>query len=98
MGTVEALFDWSVPALSIQATGRGSYQRTRLTRHGFPRGYLSRRKRHFGFQADDAVHAEVPSGKKAGTHVGRVAVRASGSFNIKTPNGVVQGILPVFAR
>jgi hypothetical protein len=34
----------------------------------------------------------VPSGKKAGVHTGRVAVRASGSFNIQTPAGVVQGI------
>ena len=34
----------------------------------------------------------VTTGKKAGTHVGRVAIRASGSFNIQTPRGVVQGI------
>jgi hypothetical protein len=38
------------------------------------------------------VRARVPSGKKAGVHAGRVAVRASGSFNIQTPAGVVQGI------
>ena len=30
--------------------------------------------------------------KKAGTHVGRVAVRASGSFNIQSTAEVVQGI------
>jgi len=34
----------------------------------------------------------VPSGKKAGTHIGKVAVRASGSFNVSTTVGVVQGI------
>ena len=38
------------------------------------------------------VRAEVPTGKKAGTHQGRVAVRKTGSFNIQTPDGVVQGI------
>ena len=31
-------------------------------------------------------------GKKAGEHVGRVAVRASGSFNVQTSTAVVQGI------
>ncbi len=30
--------------------------------------------------------------KNAGTHTGRVAVRASGSFYITTRDGVVQGI------
>ena len=34
----------------------------------------------------------VGSGKKAGTHVGRVAVRSSGSFNIQAGSGLVQGI------
>lgn len=38
------------------------------------------------------VKAVVPTGKKAGTYIGRVAVRTSGSFNLKTANGTVQGI------
>jgi hypothetical protein len=38
------------------------------------------------------VQSIVPSGKKAGTHIGKVAVRASGSFNVSTMVGVVQGI------
>ena len=45
-----------------------------------------------GFQTGDMVRAVVPKGKKAGIHTGRVAVRATGSFNIQTPTGVVQGI------
>ncbi|BCU08324.1 hypothetical protein Atep_30010 (plasmid) [Allochromatium tepidum] len=40
----------------------------------------------------DYVRAEVPKGKKAGVHVGRVAVRRTGSFNIQTQGGTVQGI------
>ena len=51
-----------------------------------------RQKRVYGFQTGDMVKAVVPSGKKAGIYVGRVAVRASGSFNVQTPAGVVQGI------
>lgn len=92
VGEVEAVTNWHRPTLTVKATGRGEYQRTRLTAHGFPRGYLTRQKRHFGFQTGDQVCAVVPNGKKAGTHQGRVAVRQTGSFNIQTPAGVVQGI------
>lgn len=92
VGEVEALTGWTAPALAIKATGRGAYQRTRLDAYGFPRGYLTRQKRIHGFQTGDMVRATVPSGKKAGVHIGRVAVRATGSFNIQAPTGVVQGI------
>lgn len=92
VGEVDAVQGWTVPTLQIKATGRGSYQRTRLTRHGFPRGYLTRSKSAFGFQTGDLVRAVVTAGKKAGTYLGRVAIRASGSFNIQTGIGLVQGI------
>jgi len=92
VGRVDAVHGWGVPTLAIKATGRGSYQRTRLNRFGFPRGYLMRSKRVRGFQTGDMVVADVPVGKKAGKHIGRVAVRASGSFNIQKQEGAVQGI------
>ncbi|MBB3191511.1 RNA-guided endonuclease IscB [Halomonas cerina] len=92
VGQVEALHGWQVPTLTLRAMGRGSYQRTRLDKFGFPRGILMRRKQVHGFQTGDMVKAVVPSGKKAGTHVGRVAIRQTGSFNIQTEHGVVQGI------
>jgi hypothetical protein len=38
------------------------------------------------------VRATVTSGKKVGSYRGRVAVRASGSFNIQNGKDVVQGI------
>lgn len=91
-GCVEAISGWRRPTLTVKATGRGAYQRTRLNASGFPRGYLMSEKRVRGFQTGDLVAAHVPSGKKTGRHVGRVAVRASGSFNIQTGSGVVQGI------
>jgi len=92
VGEVSVVSDWKKPTLTIKATGRGCYQRTRLTAQGFPRGYLTRQKQIKGFQTGDMVKAVVPGGKKAGTHVGRVAVRATGSFNIQTAQGVVQGV------
>jgi 5-methylcytosine-specific restriction endonuclease McrA len=92
IGPMDAVQDWQQPVLRIKATGRGSYQRTRLTKYGFPRGYLMRSKSAFGFQTGDRVRAVVTTGKKAGTYLGRVAIRASGSFNIQTATGMVQGI------
>ncbi len=92
VGSIDALSDWKKPTLAIKATGRGSYQRTRLNALGFPRGYLTRQKRIKGFQTGDLIKAEVTKGKKVGVYIGRVAVRASGSFNIQTAQGIVQGI------
>jgi hypothetical protein len=92
VGEVHAVANWRVPTLKIQCTGRGSYQRTRLTKHGFPRGYLTRSKNAFGFQTGDLVRAVVTTGKKAGIYLGRVAIRASGSFDIQSATGLVQGI------
>ncbi|MBO0859086.1 MAG: hypothetical protein J2P21_11540 [Chloracidobacterium sp.] len=45
-----------------------------------------------GFQTGDMAPATIVAGKKTGIHVGRVAVRASGSFNIQTVTAVAQGI------
>jgi 5-methylcytosine-specific restriction endonuclease McrA len=92
VGEVRSVANWQIPVLKIQCAGRGSYQRTRLTKHGFPRGYLTRSKSAFGFQTGDLVRAVVTTGKKAGTYFGRVAIRARGSFNIQSATGLVQGI------
>ncbi|MGL6070838.1 RNA-guided endonuclease IscB [Craterilacuibacter sp.] len=92
VGDVAQVQTWQKPTLAVKCTGRGSYQRTRLDKYGFPRGYLMRTKRVQGFQTGDMVRAEVLTGKKAGVYVGRVAVRATGSFNIQRVGDVVQGI------
>lgn len=92
VGHVDSVKGWNKPTLEIKCTGRGSYQRTRLDAFGFPRGYLMRSKSAFGFQTGDIVKAVVTKGKKVGEYVGRVAVRASGSFNITTLAETTQGI------
>jgi hypothetical protein len=38
------------------------------------------------------VRAVVTTGTKVGVYVGRVAVRTTGSFNITTATGTVQGL------
>jgi len=92
VGRVKELKAWAMPVFCIKATGRGSYQRTRVTKEGFPRAYLPRTKTVQGFRTGDLVKALVPKGNKRGVYTGRVAVRTSGSFNIQTQNGTVQGI------
>ena len=92
VGEIRGIAAWQRPILTITATGRGSYKRTRLDANGGIRGHLIRQKRVHGFATGDLVRALVPSGKKAGAYQGRVAIRASGSFNIQTASGVVQSI------
>lgn len=92
VGKVEAITHTVDTVLVAGCAGRGSYTRTRPDKHGFPRLRLPRSKRFFSFATGDLVRAVVPKGKKAGTHIGRVAVRATGSFNITTAQGTVQGI------
>ena len=45
-----------------------------------------------GLQTGDLVVATVTIGQKIGVPTGRVAIRRTGSFNLQTAQGVVQGI------
>ncbi|MEV1170617.1 hypothetical protein [Nonomuraea sp. NPDC049784] len=83
---------WPATVLFAACTGRGIYARTRTDAHGFPRLRLPRIKQVQGFATGDLVRAVVPSGKNAGVHTGRAAVRSTGKFNIATFRGTVQGI------
>jgi 5-methylcytosine-specific restriction endonuclease McrA len=78
--------------LEIKSTGHGSRQFCGTNKYGFPVRHRSAMKKHFGFETGDMVIAVVPSGKKAGRHKGRVLCRATGSFDISTGQGRVQGI------
>ncbi len=81
-----------VPLRQIQAMGRESRQMCRMDRYGFPRTSAKAARNVLGFQTGDIVRAVVMVGSKAGVYTGRVAVRATGSFNITTRQGTVQGI------
>lgn len=90
--TPEHLKVKGVVPLQIMAAGHGSRQMCRMDRFGFPRTGPKQTKRVKGFQTGDVVRAVVTSGTKQGTYVGKVAVRASGWFNLTTKHGTVQGI------
>ncbi len=78
--------------LNIKATGHGSRQMCRTDKFGFPSRYVPRFKFVKGFQTGDIVKAVVTAGKKVGAYTGRVAVRSTGSFNISSAIGLIQGI------
>ena len=94
VGNVKAIHGWEgEEVLMVTACGHGTRQRQLMDSYGFPRGKaFPKEKNHYGFQTGDIVKAVVTKGKKAGAHVGRVAVRSTGRFNIKTASGTVQGI------
>ena len=78
--------------LKIIATGHGSRQMCRVNKYGFQRTSAKQNSRVQGFRTGDIITAVVPTGKKKGIYSGRVAVRASGYFNITSNKVTIQGI------
>ena len=92
VGQVSTLEVLTKQPLLIKSTGHGSRQMCRTDKFGFPSRYVPRFKFVQGFQTGDIVKAVVTKGKNIGTHVGRVAVRTRGSFNISTIKGLVSDV------
>jgi 5-methylcytosine-specific restriction endonuclease McrA len=91
--TPEALLVDSVRPLSITAYGHGCRQMCLMNRYGFPRTDPKKKHPQHGFKTGDIVKAIVPSQlKRAGTHVGRMSAKASGSFTIATKSGTVPDV------
>jgi 5-methylcytosine-specific restriction endonuclease McrA len=85
--TPEVLGIRGVQPLLITASGHGCRQTCNGDKYGFPRGKAKQSGRIHGFKTGDIVCATVTSGKKVGTYVGRVLVRATGSFDIACQSG-----------
>jgi D-serine deaminase-like pyridoxal phosphate-dependent protein len=96
--TPAALYADRVTPWLISATGRQRRQMCLVDEDGFPRTRAKASSRVRGFQTGDMVRAIVPKGKKAGAYVGRVAVRASGSCNITTKVGTIEGVSAKYMR
>lgn len=77
-----------IQPLLIQAKGHGSRQMCMMNRYGFPRTSAKGKGLVYGFRTGDLVRAVVPNGKQSGTHIGRVVVRARGSFGIDKADGI----------
>jgi 5-methylcytosine-specific restriction endonuclease McrA len=96
--TPDELHWQQIVPLRMRATGRHSRQMCRTNAHGFPDKAPKATSVVRGFRTGDMVRALVPSGKKAGRYRGRIAIRATGSCNIKTLQGTVQGIHVRYCR
>ncbi len=90
--TPSRLLTRAISPWQITATGHGNRQMCGTDRFGFPIRHRTRHKRFCGFQTGDIVQAVVTQGKKVGVYEGRVLVRASGFFDIRTTAGRVTGI------
>lgn len=85
--------------LYIKAMGRGSRFRGKVNKCGIIITKLKKGpKRRFGFQNGDIVVADVPKGKYAGHHVGRVMTRATGSFDIRCADGKLATVNQQYCR
>ncbi|MBD2457066.1 HNH endonuclease [Nostoc sp. FACHB-87] len=92
VGLVEKLQVLTSQPLLIAAKGWGSRQMCTPNKYGFPIKHKTRCKTFFGFQTGDMVRAILPSGKFAGIHVGRLTVRESGVFEMRTAKGKVSPV------
>jgi hypothetical protein len=91
--TPERLHVDSIVPLRITAMGWHSRQMCRTDAQGFPNKAAKATSVVEGLRTGDIVRAVVPaSSVKAGVYVGRLAVRATGSCNIMTARGTVQGV------
>jgi len=97
--TPEALLVTGVQPLAITAYGHGSRQMCLMNKYGFPRTDPKEKHPQHGFKTGDIVKAIVPRHlKRAGTHVGRMSAKASGSFTIATKSGSVPDIGKNYCR
>ncbi|MCI0339331.1 MAG: RNA-guided endonuclease IscB [Acidobacteria bacterium] len=71
-----------VQPLQIKATGHGSRQMCRTDKYGFPKAHRTRNTSFMGYETGDIVKANIPKGKFAGRHVGRVTIRQRPSFTL----------------
>ncbi|MBV8384847.1 MAG: HNH endonuclease [Planctomycetaceae bacterium] len=81
-GTPEVLDVAGVRPLLAGACGHGQRQRCRTDKYGFPTRHAPRAKSYRGFRTGDIALADIPKGKFAGVHVGRIAIRFRPSFRL----------------
>jgi 5-methylcytosine-specific restriction endonuclease McrA len=85
--------------LWVTAQGRHSRHMCRTNAAGFPDKAPKVTSVVEGLRTGDLVRARVPATSvKAGVYVGRLAVRATGSCNLKTATGTIQGIHVKYCR
>ena len=77
----------SMRCLTASAQKTNNRQMCLMDKYGFPRTKAKGQSTVYGFKTGDNVKAVVPNGKYRGKHIGKVMVRTSGYFDIKTIKG-----------
>ena len=72
---------WLAP-MRIKAVGHGNRQRCGTDKYGFPFRHALRAKTFMGYRTGDIVEANIPRGKYAGCHIGRIIIRHRPSFGL----------------
>ena len=98
VGEVEKLKVLTSQPLLITAKGWGNRQMCTPNKYGFPSKHRTRCKTFKGFQTGDMARAVLPTGKFAGTHVGRLIVRESGVFEMRTAKGKISPVRHKYCR
>ncbi|MEH2193070.1 MAG: RNA-guided endonuclease IscB [Nostoc sp.] len=98
VGIVDSLQILTSTPLLITAKGWGNRQMCTPNKYGFPVRHRTRCKTFFSFQTGDMVRAILPTGKFVGTHIGRLTVRESGVFEMRTPIGKVSPVRHKYCR
>jgi 5-methylcytosine-specific restriction endonuclease McrA len=96
--TPEVLQVTGVSPLLIEACGHGCRRVRNVNKIGLPCSAPKGPKKVQGFQTGDITRATVTTGKKQGSYVGRVLVRATGSFDLTTRRGRIAGLHVRFFR
>jgi len=96
--TPETIQVTGIQPLLITANGHGRRRMCSVDENGFTYGNPKQSGRKKGFKTGDIVKAIVTESKYIGVYVGRVAARATGSFNITTKSRTIQGIGHQYCR
>jgi 5-methylcytosine-specific restriction endonuclease McrA len=78
----ENVIAFALIPLRVKAVGRGKRQRCQTDAFGFPKAHAKRAKTFQGWQSGDIARAMVPSGKYAGTFIGKVVIRHRPKFTV----------------
>ena len=96
--TPETVHVSGIYPLLITANGHGRRRMCSVDENGFTYGNPKQSGRKKGFKTGDIVKAVVTEGKHVGVYTGRIAARATGSFNITTKSRTIQGIGHQYCR
>lgn len=88
----EVALSHNAKPLLIACTGHGNRTLGNVNSCGIIIAKKKQQSDYFGFKTGDLVKAVVPKGKNKGVHVGRVACRVTGIFDVKTKAGRRAGI------